>query len=67
MEYNGHPSREHWNVALWVANDEFTYSSAQGLDKDDFASLLMDAMPVTPDGVTVTEELAVYAWECCQD
>jgi hypothetical protein len=27
-EYNGHPSKGHWNVALWIGNDEPTYRFA---------------------------------------
>lgn len=27
-EYQGHPSKGHWNVALWLANDEPTYRLA---------------------------------------
>lgn len=26
--YNGHPSWNAWNVALWIANDESTYREA---------------------------------------
>ena len=25
VDYNGHPSYDHWNVALWLYNDEGTY------------------------------------------
>lgn len=28
MSYNGHPSRNYWNVALWIANDEGLYRTA---------------------------------------
>lgn len=27
-EYNGHPSWNCWNVALWIANDEMLYRAA---------------------------------------
>jgi hypothetical protein len=27
-EYNGHPSKGHWNVALWIGNDEPIYRFA---------------------------------------
>lgn len=28
MSYNGHPSRNYWNVALWIGNDEGLYRLA---------------------------------------
>ena len=27
--YNGHKNWNHWNVALWIANDESLYSMAR--------------------------------------
>lgn len=27
-EYNGHATKGHWNVALWIGNDEPTYRFA---------------------------------------
>jgi hypothetical protein len=27
-EYNGHPSWNAWNIALWIGNDEFLYRAA---------------------------------------
>lgn len=27
-EYNGHPSKGHWNVALYISNDELSYRFA---------------------------------------
>ena len=29
MAYNGHKNRNHWNVALWMANDEGLYRLAK--------------------------------------
>ncbi len=28
MSYNGHPSYNYWNVALWIGNDEGLYRLA---------------------------------------
>jgi hypothetical protein len=28
MEYNGHRDKGHWNVSLWLANDEYLYRLA---------------------------------------
>lgn len=33
-EYNGHPSRAHWNTSLWLNNDEPTYLAMLGAIKD---------------------------------
>lgn len=68
--YNGHPSFDHWNVALWFTNTETWYRLARTFpDADAFADALTraDAFNETPDGVTITYELAAYAWECCTD
>jgi len=64
-EFNGHPSYDHWNVALWFGNDEGLYIWAlNSPDADTFADELESAgFDETDDGVTITRELAVYAWE----
>ena len=67
-EYNGHPSYDHWNVALWVGNDESLYNIALESDSpEDFASWCSESYPKTADGVTATPELAAYAWESVRE
>jgi hypothetical protein len=62
--YNGHPSYNAWNVALWLANDEGLYRLAIDLirrsrTRDDAAetltTILLEASPTTPDGVPWTK------------
>ncbi len=53
--YNGHRNRNHWNVALWIANDESIYRRAKALmmrrTKDEAARALLAELPShTPDG-----------------
>ena len=56
--YNGHPSYEHWNVTLWMANCESLYRFIRGgCSSED----LREIYPVTGDGVELTDELAQYA------
>jgi hypothetical protein len=31
MSYNGHKNWNHWNVSLWINNDEGLYRTAVGL------------------------------------
>lgn len=74
QEYNGHPSHAHWNVALWIGNDEGLYHAA--LDAIDLAPDCNDGtmldhaynifrestgMEETPDGVTLCPALFKYA------
>lgn len=57
QEYNGHPSHAHWNVNLWLFNDEGLYRLVQAAleansDKDSAARWLLTQLPPkTPDGV----------------
>jgi hypothetical protein len=59
-EYNGHKSRAHWNVSLWLFNDEPLYRLVQEAlsstkTKDEAAKLLLTQLPdETPDGVRYT-------------
>ena len=64
-EYQGHPSYEHWNVALWVANEEALYILAKAsLTFAQFAEWMsMFGQTSTPDGVRYTPELLEYAWD----
>ena len=54
--YQGHKNRNHWNVALWINNDEPTYRMAQSAvrrmpNKDEAARELLGDLPShTPDG-----------------
>lgn len=79
-EYNGHPSWNHWNAALWVLNDEGLYTMALGYDRDGFIELMtehfgqpgrtvaiLDGPYTTPDGCEFTRELAGYAWDQAND
>ena len=64
-EYYGHPSREHWNVALWVGNCEDLYRVAMKHKLKDFVWIVCgdEGKGIkTGDGVRFTEELASYAW-----
>lgn len=55
-KFNGHKNWNHWNVALWIANDEGLYRTARYcLDcvnsKDAAARVLLQLLPEkTPDG-----------------
>jgi len=60
MSYNGHKNWNHWNVSLWIGNDEGLYQMAKecickARTKDraasDFLGLLNDmGVTETPDG-----------------
>lgn len=66
--YNGHRSRNAWNVALWIGNDEGLYRLARECIRrtrtlDDAADRLLcmlaeaapDGNPRTPDGAPYTK------------
>lgn len=59
-EYNGHKNWNHWNVSLWINNDEGLYSLAEeslrgAKTKDQAALVMLEALrdgglEKTPDG-----------------
>ena len=62
-EYNGHPSWEHWQAALWFGNDEGLYSIARSFDEPrQLWEFCKEAFTETPDGAVMTYDLAEYAW-----
>ncbi len=53
--FNGHKNWNHWNVSLWVSNDEGLYRQAlryiRVFGKDRAARRLLEELPkTTPDG-----------------
>lgn len=64
MSYNGHKNWNHWNVSLWIANDEGLYSLAKsclrhGRTRGRAAELLLAELRElgcdhTPDGAPYT-------------
>lgn len=60
-KYSGHKNRNHWNVALWIGNDEGLYRYAidcikRNKTKDDAAREFLENVGAakTPDGVVYT-------------
>lgn len=54
-KYNGHKNWNHWNVSLWINNDEGLYRIAQecitGHTREEAAKLMLQFLPEkTPDG-----------------
>lgn len=63
-KYNGHKNWNHWNVALWINNDEGLYRYAIGLinecnSKDEAAELMRYRL--AQDGITKTPDGAPYS------
>lgn len=55
--YNGHKNWNHWNVSLWIANDEGLYRLAKACiqathKRDDAVTMFLNHMTKgkTPDG-----------------
>ena len=63
--YQGHKDWAHWNVALWLGNDERLYKMArQYWSKGNVKGLVRNALPrKTPDGAEYTEENVTAACE----
>jgi len=59
-KYNGHKNWNHWNVSLWLGNDEGLYRAAvsavrRSRTKDQAARALLAELPEkTPDGAPYT-------------
>lgn len=69
-EYNGHKDWDHWNVALWLGNDEPLYLACMAAIRDhasiDSAAthLIAHALPEkTNDGADYTHERVRAALE----
>ena len=57
--FNGHKNWNHWNVALWINNDQGLYDLAweatRRYSRDEAARRILDALPpATPDGAPYT-------------
>ena len=64
MSYNGHRNWNHWNVSLWINNDEGLYrlmrecmanAKRHGSTRDQAARWMLAKLPAkTPDGAPYT-------------
>ena len=72
MEYQGHKSWNHWNVALWLFNDYGTYEMMQEMvdvccNRNEAARQILGLLPAkTPDGAPYTYtsiRAALVGWE----
>lgn len=69
--YNGHPNYNHWNVAMWISNDEGLYRSALDCVKhaktkpeaaERFLQMLQECgINKTPDGAPYTKTTVLHA------
>jgi hypothetical protein len=77
MAYQGHKNWDHWNVALWIGNDEGLYLAAKeciagGTSKTESAEMFLDWLHTTgvnktPDGAQYTLENVTAAFEGLED
>jgi hypothetical protein len=67
MSYNGHPSRNYWNVALWIGGDEGLYRHAISLCREYSKKRAAEIMAEefdgqkTPDGAPYTKAAILHA------
>ena len=65
--FNGHPSWEHWSVALWLNDDGMIFRLTMGMIKTFGFDLTLDILvsrfegKKTSDGVTISRDTLKYA------